>query len=109
MLHEHAKKRALRDNYRTRGGFSQDHRLTGGDHRSLCGDDLSIFIHESTVESIAHFEEHLRVRQPEKWSSTKKLGKARLPTHIRTPRARAHTHTHTHTHARTRARARTHT
>jgi hypothetical protein len=76
MLHEHAKKRALRNNYRTRKEFSQDHRILGGNHRGLYGTDLSIFIDSSTVEGIANFEENLRVRDPSKWSTTKLTGKA---------------------------------
>ena len=76
MLHEHAKKRALRNNYRTRKEFSQKHHLLGGDHRGLHGTDLSIFIDSSTVEGIQAFEENLRVREPEKWYTTKLTGKA---------------------------------
>ena len=76
MLHEHAKKRALRNNYRTRKEFSQKHHLLGGDHRGLHGTDLSIFIDSSTVEGIQAFEENLRVREPDKWYTTKLTGKA---------------------------------
>jgi len=67
LLQDHAQKRSLKALYRGK------HKLTGGDHRQV---EPSAFMHESTIDQLMKFEESLRDVEPQKWYSTKKLGKS---------------------------------
>lgn len=56
------RKKSLKKLYRGK------YKLTSGNH---VAEEPSIFMHESTIDGIAAFENSLRERRPEKWSSTR--------------------------------------